>query len=871
MATRRRVRRVIAVTAKVVAVAIVVLLLVVAVTLGFLTRTEPGRALLLNQVLSVLNEQVFTGTLSVERIEGPVLGRLVVVGAEMVDAEGDRVAAIERAEARYRIAPLLRSELLMESLVVDGIEVRARLDEAGALNLADLVASSDEPQVDGAGFGVRLEEIVVRGGGASLRDGRNRDARLAVVSDLNVTGGLTITRTGALTLRLAEASAHAATPVDLDAPVGAAFGDAKVVFDRGRIGLSFRTLRLGATRLERFSGSVVLDPDSIAPFQRVDLGFPELELRPEDVAHYLGDTGLHAPLRISGQISGPVEDVVVDVPIEGPAGRVELQFRLDLRDPAVPAYRGLVRVVRFVPSEWVATDLDADISASVQFDGRGFNPRTLRTGLRLDFGPSHVQGIGIEGAFASARYEEGALSLSSLDVFGRQAGLRARGGLDVDGAIDLELNAEATDLALLLGPVAGDVDVAGGAEVELFVSGSLPMDALLAGEGPATPRGWLEVASGLAVSGSVRLTRAGYGSDVAVRRFEMAFVAEGGEELPDVSAEVGVQGLDVADQIIDSAVLRVGFRDGELRVAGEVDPDGDLEAALDVVGRLEDDRALVSLRRLDVGLGSLTARALPTTATVWLDEALRPTRVAWGETTVEVDSQILGFGGEYSMDGAVGLRASTLRVDLARIDSALGLDLGIEGDLTTTITVDGSLSAPALGADIEVAGLRYRDSAAVDLKVSATLADSVLRPRVEVMSAGETVVELEAGPGGVPVRLDLARGTVALADRPLEAALRLHGLKLRDAATFVPALADYGPSGTLSGTIDFGGTAESPALRWDVTLADAAVRVEGEDGPCTPPGSAGRARERTGRCSPWIGSVQPSRGLMHRPETRVPE
>src|SRR5690606_11487436 len=126
-------------------IAAVVLLVVVAVIAGAIVlHTDWGREQVRAELERALDDKL-TGEVRIGRVEGSVLGDVVLRDVVIDDAAGEPVITIERLHLAFGLTPLLWSEIRLDRVVAEGVVVRGRQAADGRYNLATLMVPSDQP------------------------------------------------------------------------------------------------------------------------------------------------------------------------------------------------------------------------------------------------------------------------------------------------------------------------------------------------------------------------------------------------------------------------------------------------------------------------------------------------------------------------------------------------------------------------------------------------------------------------------------------------------------------------------------------------------------------------------------------------------
>jgi len=115
-------------------------------------HTDWGREQIRVRAERALAEAV-RGAAHIERVEGSVLGTVVVRGVELTDHEGRRIARAETVRVELALLPLLRGTAHVESLLVDGVVASIH---------ATKTPRPEPPIEEPSGWTVELPAVVVR-------------------------------------------------------------------------------------------------------------------------------------------------------------------------------------------------------------------------------------------------------------------------------------------------------------------------------------------------------------------------------------------------------------------------------------------------------------------------------------------------------------------------------------------------------------------------------------------------------------------------------------------------------------------------------------------------------------------------------------
>ena len=811
------------------------------------SQTSMGRQVVLKQVLRVVNAEVFEGELRVGRLAGPLFGRLALEQAELFDAEGRRVATLGRLDVTFRLRPLLRGRVDVQRVQVVDLGVEAHIEEDGGLDLADVVRSrgGDRPVRTGRSPVVTLHALELENARFVLRDRRNAGARVVRVEDLRANARLALDARGAFTVTAPEIAADAATPLDPSTLAPVALRDVTLELEGRELALALASLELGETQLVGFEGDAVLaERGSGLPFAHVDVRFPRVLLHPREVNPAIGDELLLAPVAIGASIQGPPERVMLTLPVEGPAGSMEVEAALDLREPATPAYEGDVRVSGVRPERWILLQgVEADVNAGLHFVGRGATPRDLTLDLTLDVSPSVVGPVQVQEARLALSLADARVTLEQLFVRARDATAEGSGYLALEPdergeSLAIDLTVDVPELSRALAEDV-DLDAEGAVSLRLEARGDAPLRSLLAGDAPEGLDAWRAWAEGL---------HAQLDAHAEELRLPGAQLTRA-----DMSASVG-GAVDTATGLALDARVR-GLQAGALRI-DEAQADfsgGTASGALSVQARASEQRlSLTSDARwtssslaLTLGRLDLSAPGVEVALQEPCDVRLEGNGLAWTSVSVERLSASL-FGAEVmasaQLDAAGAVRADVSVDGMPVVEAAAALGFALpldEGALSAVVGLEGSLQRPRLRVRAALESLRGEHTPASSARALLTYSGGALTGDISLAPADaeQTWIALESLRAPLQIRLDT--GEVALSTGgPIAGQLQLSEVPLASLDALVSALPVDVLAGTAGGGATIGGSLSEPEVDLDVSvdgLAFAAVvggdafEVEGVD------------------------------------------
>ncbi len=287
---RRWIRRIVLGTLATIVVVIGVALIVL--------HTDWGREQLRARAVAALHAQ-FPGGVQIQKIEGSVVGDLVLRDVVLRDADGRSAVTAKVVRLNVGYASLFTGEIELETLTIDGLTVDARLREGQPPNLATIYQPSPDPFT----WDVALRRVVVHDAQITI----DRDGQIEHVDDLEIaaivtlvaaTGALdaSVTIDGMLRERAAALAIAAVARVDAD---GVSVPSASVTVGQASIVATAVTYR----SLTDLRGAVVIH----SPVGELARLAPELGLigLPIDVkAEVVPAAGDGLQLTLSGAIAG---------------------------------------------------------------------------------------------------------------------------------------------------------------------------------------------------------------------------------------------------------------------------------------------------------------------------------------------------------------------------------------------------------------------------------------------------------------------------------------------------------------------------------------------------------------------------------------
>ncbi|MGH8531465.1 MAG: translocation/assembly module TamB domain-containing protein [Gammaproteobacteria bacterium] len=436
-------------------------LLLVVVALVLYSRTAGFHDFLREKALAALNENV-RGRIGLGRVQGSIWGKLVLSDLTL-RYQGEVVLAVPRITASYRLLPLLRGRIEVDTLQVVGVDVRARQDARGHWNLVEALSPRKPESEEGAGLPltVALDAVVLRGRRIDLRLPAGQSYHLA---DTELDAHVVLDPAGiaAEISRLAtRLTPSGMPPVQIEAALAyqdvTAPGTARVQ----RLVLSTPLSSL------RFAGEL---RDLKAPHVEATMSLDKLAAA--DVRRFL--PGLKSDVTGSLAVRGPLSRLQASLKLAAARSRITGDLRADVSG-AEPKYAATARLVRLdladlLELEELAGVVDGtlsargsgasldQLSAKVELKGRGLRVGdwqlgTAATDTRLDGGIATLKGK-LGGELGKANWQ-GEICLAEtphyrLDLSVEHLAIKkvTAAGKPIEGELNLKATIRGKGLAL---------------------------------------------------------------------------------------------------------------------------------------------------------------------------------------------------------------------------------------------------------------------------------------------------------------------------------------------------------------------------------------------------------------------------------------
>ncbi|GEJ58605.1 hypothetical protein AMYX_33460 [Anaeromyxobacter diazotrophicus] len=707
--------------------------------------TDLGRGLIVPPALRAADDAI-AGSIQLQGFRLLGQGGLELLGAKVIDPDGDVVLALRRARV-YPDLGRIRSKVIGLRIELDGPEVVLKREEDGGLSLARAFAPthpSPKTQTSSTTWTFRLVRLTLRGGSVRYvpgdggpgyaASGLDADARALYAPDraggeLSLRGELTEPERAPLALELAGGLRGKVVRLrQLRLAVGDTALEAVAQLDqatwRGRAAVL--SLAVDAAEVRRLAPRAPLAGDLTGTLYAESDGSEAtaaLDLRPR------GGGAARAA-------------AAVQLPPAALAGGAEVH--LDDLD--------LSRVLRGAPA--------TSLRLQARGRARGRDLASLQAALALSLAPSRVRAGRLGPVELRASAAGGAYDLSRLDATLPGAALTGSGRWRPKGALAGHLALDARDLALLRrnlqdllgrplpplsGAVAVDADLSG---TEAAPSVQLRARAPSIGAGGVSAAGVALTASTSGALSSPRVQLDGRADRLVAGRLDARALAVRGQ------------------------VERLA---GELAVTASVPLVGPDPLALRATGALSPDRRVLTLSALSLAWpGDRFELAAPARVTL-AGPSVDRLALAAGSQRIELAGGLSGPPARRALDARLHLAA----LDLAHLPRALlPPRLALAGRLDADAEAKGSPAEPAVTAQVRLA-----DGALLGMEGLTARADlgydgARRRARLDLAAQRAAGGALEVR-GELPVALARAGSRepldlhLAVRDFPLGEALRL--------------------------------------------------------------------------------------------------
>jgi translocation and assembly module TamB len=743
--------------------------------------TDLGRGVLVPRLVRAADDAL-AGSIRLRGFHLLAQGGVELLGAQVIDPDGDVVLSVERARVTLDVARL-RARNVGVMVELDGPALVLKREEDGSLSLARAFAPT-RPRAPDASSGelswtIRATRVSIRGGSVRYVDASGQTKVVVEGVAADGRGGWGPRGGGAQLSAHGELTSPERAPVDLALRASVRGPAVRVSQLRAAVGETAIEV-LGSGDLATWKGRAVVLALS------VDAEALRAVAPRSPLASDLAGT-------LYAESDGQLATAALDLAPRGGGGTARASSALRLPPAGFAAGADLQvagldlsKVLRGAPSS--ALTVDAHARAA------GADVASLRGGGFVSVAPSRLRGGRVQSLEARAVVDRGAWELQRLDAVLPGATLSARGRWRRGGQVVGQLSADAPDLRALRGNLAALLDrplppVTGAARVDATLSGSEDAPAaavhvaaptLATGEVAATGVALDARLAGALAAPSVELSANAAGvtaSGVEARAVQVRATWRGRSGEATLTASVPEIGPDPV-----SAYARVALSPGN----DQLDVDG---LTLAWPG---DRFALVAPARVTLAGPSVDRLAL-----------------ADGPQRIALSGGLAGEGRRRALDARLEVAA----LDLDRLPRALlPPRLGLAGRLSAEVTARGASAAPEIAGHVDLADGAVAGVGGLALAGEVAWDGGHRRARVDL--AGR-----RAAGGELTVRADLPvpPGRAAAGERlAVDAALR--GVPVDDALRLAgrPEAEDVG--GVASAALQLSGTVGAPALTASAAL-----------------------------------------------------
>ncbi len=426
-------------------------LLLVVVGLVLYSRTEGFRDRLRDEVVAALNESV-RGQISLGRVRGSIWTNLILLDLS-VRYQGEVLLAVPRITASYRLLPLLRGRVEVDSLRVVGIVVRAKQDLQGHWNLVEALSPRKPEAEKGAGLPltVAMHEIMLRGRRIDLRLPGGQSYYLTD-TELDAHGVLGPAGVAAEVSRLAtRLTASGIPPVQMDAALAYQDTIPPATARVRRLVLSTPLSRL------RFGGALRnLKAPNVEATMWLD------KLAAAEVRKFVPDLRLKSDMTGSLVVRGPLSDLQASLKLVAARSRITGELRADVSG-AEPRYAATARLVRLDITDLLESEMAGVMEGTLSARGAGASLDQLSARAELKGQALRLGDWQIGTAATDARLDRGSATLKG-ELRGEMGKATWQGEIRVGETphYRLDLSAEHLDikkLAARADPIESDLNL----------------------------------------------------------------------------------------------------------------------------------------------------------------------------------------------------------------------------------------------------------------------------------------------------------------------------------------------------------------------------------------------------------------------------
>ncbi len=398
-----------------IALGIGLVLLLIAVGLGFYSNTESFRGLVRAQLIAAINGSI-RGTVSLERIEGSLWGNVVLHDVRLRYQNSD-IVRIARLKLSYALLPLLRGQLQIARAEAAEPAVQITRDEQGRWNIAEALSSDDTSESQ---FTVVLKSLALRQGDLDLRM-LGPDPTEYRLRNVMLDGRLTVDPKG----------------VVFDAGGISARLQSKILPELGLKG-SLAYLDAGSTPMVKVHSLVL---ESAASHLKLsgeisDFAKPKFaaklaidKLAAADLIRFVPDWPVKQSLTGVIAANGPLEALAVALDIGSAGAKATGNFTIDVAAPA-PRFRGTIKLAGVDARTWLAQEqgVAGVLDGSAEVTGVGLVLAQLAGAGNFSIRAAEVKGWKLGDVRVQTKLQDNTALLSG-DLRGALGGADWRGNV----------------------------------------------------------------------------------------------------------------------------------------------------------------------------------------------------------------------------------------------------------------------------------------------------------------------------------------------------------------------------------------------------------------------------------------------------------
>jgi len=128
-----------------------------------------------NEISAQLN-----GTVSIDELNGDLLSGLTMINTDILDQAGNRLIHADTIHVGYQIFSLLKTPIIIDGIVISGLNVNANQEDDGDWNLLNLLPEEEEKEAESTPLFWYVDFLRIKNSGLSARSGELPDGRVNV-------------------------------------------------------------------------------------------------------------------------------------------------------------------------------------------------------------------------------------------------------------------------------------------------------------------------------------------------------------------------------------------------------------------------------------------------------------------------------------------------------------------------------------------------------------------------------------------------------------------------------------------------------------------------------------------------------------------